>query len=90
MLPRAMWEETRQRWVEELMGGEKVEAGQVVPLLRNLAMKERTEYFGVGRGLFLFFVFVFVFRSMILQHIYIKIDLFQWKELLMGGGQVGT
>ena len=57
MLPRAVQAETRLKWVEERMGGEKVEAAQVMPLLRNLAMKERTEYFGVERG-FLFFIFL--------------------------------
>lgn len=65
---RVVQAETRLKWVEERMGGEKVEAAQVMPLLRNLAMKEGTEYFGVDR---------FFFRPMRLQHVCIKIELLQ-------------
>lgn len=35
------------------MGGEKGEAAQVMPLLRNLAIKEGMEYLGVERVVFL-------------------------------------
>lgn len=37
----------------EWTGGEKGEAAQEMPLLRNLAIKEGMEYFGVERVVFL-------------------------------------
>lgn len=49
MFTRMVGAETRLKWVEERMGGEKVEAAHVMLLLRNLAMKEVAEYFGTGR-----------------------------------------
>lgn len=80
MFTRMVGAETRLKWVEERMGGEKVEAAHVMLLLRNLAMKEVAEYFGTGRV----FCFRFYFRSMILQHICIKIELLSYRgELLM-------
>lgn len=47
--------ETRLKWVEECRGGENMEAAHVMPLLRNSAVREVAEYFGIER------VWVFVF-----------------------------
>ena len=55
MFTRMVGAETRLKWVEERMGGEKVEAAHVMLLLRNLAMKEVAEYFGTERVLVFFF-----------------------------------
>ena len=42
-------------------------------------MKEVTEYFGIERVLVFFVFWVFFFRSMILQHICIKIALLSYR-----------
>ena len=69
MFLRLVQAETRLQWVEEQMGGEKVEAEQVMVLMKNMAMKEGAVYFGAERGV--------VFRSMIMQHIGTKIEIIQ-------------
>lgn len=51
--------ETKLRWDEEQMGGEKMEIAQEMPFfLMNRAMKEGTVYFGVERVVFFVCLFV--------------------------------